>query len=235
MPEQAADPRDLILVAAADEPVELQLRAPPPRPRVQANDVLVQLANYRPAPTPEVPDAPALSPEEREAALDEILREIVAEMADASATVSSLFQDFTVRCRMRRVSDLPNLPEFRRRLAVVRAGVEPHVEGSPIWEAVLAAASGLPEDLHGVFLLLARTAIEGAPCPSDEELAQAYGTRSPGRARRTLTFLEERGVLVCRTDMRGARVIALPNLGLETAPGVVGPNLLSLRRSGRPA
>ena len=43
----------------------------------------------------------------------------------------------------------------------------------------------MPEDLHGVFLLLARTAIEGAPCPSDEELAQAYGTRSPGRVAKT--------------------------------------------------
>ncbi|HEY0353096.1 MAG TPA: ATP-binding protein [Enterovirga sp.] len=233
MPDQAADPRDLILVAAADEPAELQLRAPPPRPRVQANDVLVQLANYRPAPAPEIAEAPALSPEEREAALDAIMREIVAETEDASATIASLFQDFTVRCRMRRVPDLPNLPEFRRRLAVVRAGVEPHVEGSPVWDSVLAATTGLPEDLHGVFLLLARTAIEGAPCPTDEELAQAYGTRSPGRARRTLAFLEERGVLVCRTDIRGARIIALPNLGLETAPGTAGPGLVSLRRGGR--
>jgi hypothetical protein len=193
----------------------------------------VQLANYRPAPAPEIAEAPALSPEEREAALDAIMREIVAETADASTTIASLFQDFTVRCRMRRVPDLPNLPEFRRRLAVVRAGVEPHVEGSPVWDSVLAATTGLPEDLHGVFLLLARTAIEGAPCPTDEELAQAYGTRSPGRARRTLAFLEERGVLVCRTDIRGARIIALPNLGLETAPGTAGPGLVSLRRGGR--
>jgi hypothetical protein len=232
MPEQAADPRELILTRVEGEPDELPPRAIS-RPRVQPSDVLVQLAAYRPSPAPE-PEAPFLSAEERNAVLDGVMREIVAETDGTTATIAGLYQDFTLRCRARRVSDMPNLPDFRRRLAVARAGVEPETEGSPDWAAALAATAGLPEDLHGVFLLLARTAIEGAPCPSDDDLAQAYGTRSTGRARRMLTYLEERGAIVCRPDLRGGRIISLPNLGLETAPGATGAMPVSVRiRGGR--
>jgi hypothetical protein len=231
MPEQAADPRDLIMTKAEGEPTELPPRARPARPRVQPDDVLVQLANYRPAPAPE-PDAPALSPEEREEAIAAMMREIVAETDGSTATTATLYQDFTLRCRARRILDLPGLAEFRRRLAFARAGVEPELEDSPDWQAAVAATAGLPEDLHGVFLLLARTAIQGGACPSDDELAQAYGTRSTGRARRMLGYLEERGVLVCRTDIRGGRIIALPTLGLETQPGSTGAMGLSVRIRG---
>jgi hypothetical protein len=49
-----------------------------------------------------------------------------------------------------------------------------------------------------------------------------------------LTYLEERGVIVCRPDLRGARIISLPTLGLETAPGATGALTMSVRiRGGR--
>ena len=47
-----------------------------------------------------------------------------------------------------------------------------------------------------------------------------------------LAYLEERGVLVCRTDIRGGRIIALPTLGLETQPGSTGAMGLSVRIRG---
>ena len=62
----------------------------------------------------------------------------------------------------------------------------------------------------------------GAPCPSDATLARAYGSHSPRRARRLLTYFEERGLLVVRTDFHGHRVLAFPDLGCETAPGDPG-------------
>ena len=48
----------------------------------------------------------------------------------------------------------------------------------------------LPDDLQGVFMMIARAAKEGSPCPSDATIARAYGTHSLGRARRLLTYIE---------------------------------------------
>ncbi|MBO6508433.1 MAG: ATP-binding protein, partial [Roseibium sp.] len=51
------------------------------------------------------------------------------------------------------------------------------------------------------------------------EIATAYGTRSPGRARWLLSHMEERGFLVCATDLRGNRIVTLTDLGWRTEPG----------------
>jgi hypothetical protein len=67
--------------------------------------------------------------------------------------------------------------------------------------------------------MVAKAAVAGEPCPSDATLARAYGTHSPRRARRLLTFFEERGVTVIRTDFHGRRIVAFPDLGCETAAG----------------
>jgi hypothetical protein len=70
-----------------------------------------------------------------------------------------------------------------------------------------------------VFLMVALAAVTGAPCPSDATLARAYGTHSARRARRLLTYFEERDLIVVRTDFHNNRVVAFPDLGCETAPG----------------
>ena len=148
-----------------------------------------------------------------------VLRELLAEPGARTRTTAVLYQDFTGRIR-RFGGRPPTLPDFSRSVAVARAEAGQAIQDSPEWHKALACTSGLPEDLHGVFLLLARAAIEGAPCPSDEALAAVYGTTSLGRARRLLLYLEARGALVCRTDFRRRRVIVLPALGVETAPGL---------------
>ncbi|TXN20565.1 ATP-binding protein, partial [Methylobacterium sp. WL93] len=53
----------------------------------------------------------------------------------------------------------------------------------------------------------------------DAALARAIGSRSPGRARRLLGYMESRNAIVCRVDFSKNRIIALPALGCETAPG----------------
>ncbi len=111
------------------------------------------------------------------------------------------------------------LPEFKRRLAVARAEAGGAVADNSGWERAQGIAAGLPDDLAGLFLVVARAAIEGAPCPTDAMLAEAYGTSSGGRARRMLAYLEERGAIVTRKDLRGAPIIAVPDLGVETGPG----------------
>lgn len=90
---------------------------------------------------------------------------------------------------------------------------------SEAWTIALALSEGLPDDLQGVFLVVARAATNREPCPSDAALARVYGSHSPRRARRLLAYFEERGLLVVRTDFHGKRVLAFPDLGCETAPG----------------
>ena len=131
------------------------------------------------------------------------------------ARVAVLYQDFLVRCRIRRVpGEALALPAFRRKLAVVRAGVAEETAQSESWQTALALSTQLSDDVQGVFLVLARAAVEALPCPSDATLARAYGTTiRTGRARRLLTYFEERGLLVVRMDLRNQRIVAFPDLG----------------------
>jgi DNA helicase HerA-like ATPase len=221
--QQGEDARDLIFTAGADEVMRpvVQRRAPPPPPAPSTNDLLAQLARTRAAATPEPqPEVTEESKAEREAALDAILREILVDPEAAFRTVAVLYQDFLVRCRIHRVSGEPlNLPAFRRRLAVARAGVNTATAEGSEWDRAVAFAADLAEDIQGVYLILARAALEGSPCPPDGEIARACGSRSPGRARRLVAYMESRNIVVTRNDPRGLRIIALPDLGWETGPG----------------
>jgi hypothetical protein len=217
-PEEA---RELIL--AAPDPV-----APRPARRAPAappQDILAQLAqasaNARPATTRVAEPEP--SPEEvaeREARTRAILHDMLAEPDAAFRPIGVLYQDLLVRLRIHAVPGKPpELPAFRRMLAVARAGVPPEAANDPGWPEAAARADSLPEDTQGVFLLLAHAARQGLPCPSDAAIARAYGSRSAGRARRLLGWIEEQGLIVTRPAAGGRRVVALVGLAWETAPG----------------
>lgn len=223
LPEQPpADAADLIFTRGADEPPMFRPapRAPQPSPTA---DIMLELARSRPSlgPPPAV-DEPddGLTDRERKAAWQEIMGEILADPDAAYRTVAVLYQDFLVRCRIRRLTGAPpDLPAFRRLLAMVRAGIDPQSGDDSASARAIDMASRLSEDLQGIFLLIAQAAIAGRPCPGDAAIARAYGTQSLGRARRLITYLEECGLIVARTDFRGQRVIAVPDLAVETAPG----------------
>ncbi|WP_075217729.1 ATP-binding protein [Mongoliimonas terrestris] len=213
--QPAEDAADLIFRRQEGEVTPRAAAAP-----VSTADVLSQLARSRPEPAPP-PEAPDLfASVERDAAVDAVMTALLAEPDAAFQSVSILYQDFLVRCRIARVpGDPPDLPTFRRRLAIARAGVEQGTMESADWDQATLVAASLPEDIRGVFLLVARAALQKAPCPSDADIAKAYGTRSPARARRLLAYMEERGFLVCASDLRGNRLVMLPDLGWQTAPG----------------
>ncbi|GLK76319.1 ATP-binding protein [Methylopila jiangsuensis] len=186
-------------------------------------DVLAQLSRSREAAVAAAPEAPVdlFADAEREKTIAEIMTAIMAEPEAGFQPVSTLYQDFLVRCRIARLSgEPPDLPRFRRELAIAKAGVDEASVAASDWEQATLVAAALPEDVRGVFLLIAKAALQKAPCPSDSEIARAYGTRSPGRARRLLAYMEERGFLACAADMRGARIVMLPDLGWQTAPGM---------------
>ncbi|MFL6761829.1 MAG: helicase HerA domain-containing protein [Sphingomicrobium sp.] len=152
-----------------------------------------------------------------EQALSEILAEMAAEEGSTFQQTAVLYQDFSVRCRMRRIpANRLDLTSFRRRFAMAAAGITDLA--SHRWTDVLRIARGVPDDLLGPFLLLATAAQEGAPCPDDQMLARVYGTTSLGRIRRLIDHLERSGLIVVRTNYGGRRSVGIPDLGLSTAP-----------------
>lgn len=216
LPDAPVDAKELIFTKAP-EPAP-RVRRPPPPPPPSTTELLEQLVRTQ-TPQLRVDEAP-VDAAEREAALDGVIRELLEDRDASFRSVAVLYQDFLVRCRIRRVpGDVLALPAFRRKLAVVRAGVDADTAGSETWQHALSLSTQLADDVQGVFLVLARASLEGLPCPSDAALARAYGTHSTGRARRLLTYFEERGLLVVRMDLRNQRIVAFPDLGTETAPG----------------
>ena len=158
----------------------------------------------------------AKSDEETAEIIATVLGAIVDDPDSASRSGSILYQDFTVRCRMAGIPRAPlDLVDFTRRLSMARAGIFDGDDDS--WRPALDAARALPDDMLGPFLLIARAAREGTPCPSDEAIAASYGTASLGRARRLLQYIESRELIVSRVDLAGKRSIAIPRLGWSTA------------------
>lgn len=166
----------------------------------------------------EPPAEPSLfQQEETSAEVAAILAEMAEEPDCTFQPAAQLYQDFTVRCRMRRLGDVGvDLAAFRRRFAMALAGMPD--DDNPRWRDILSIARELPDDVLAPFLVLARAAAECAPCPDDDALAVVYGTRSPGRIRRLLEHLEKSGLIVVRTDYGGRRSVGIPSLGRTTAP-----------------
>lgn len=217
-PQTTADAaRDLVL-SSMPEPA----RAAPRRPASVAPDILSQLAQSRPVavhqPAEDVLDFEALIARQRQT--EDIMREMMAEPEASFRPAGVLYQDFLVRCRIRAVAGKPlDMLAFRQLLASAQAGVSGETVAHPQWRKASEIALTLPEDVQGVFLFLARAALAGDACPSDAAIARVYGTRSVGRARRLLGFLEEQGVIVCCPEPGARRSIAVAGLGWRTAPG----------------
>ncbi len=215
-PLPSAAPADLkdLLFAPVDPLPELDF-GPEPRARVVPVDDLIEDLG-RPAPVASTLAAVAdKTPEEVEAIVAQVMQAIVEDGEAALRPPAVLFQDFQVRCRM---ADLPRPPldlsVFVRRLSCARAGIFDLTDAD--WTAALDVASALPDDMLGAFLLVARAAREGEPCPSDARIAETYGTSSIGRVKRLITYIESRDLFVCRTDMTGKRSITIPRLGWTT-------------------
>ena len=151
------------------------------------------------------------------ATLASILGEMAANPDAAYQATPALYQDFTIRCRMRHLPGAAlNLDQFRRRFAMALAGfADPDDAGDRA--ELLAMAKSVSDDLLAPFLLLGRAVAEGRPCPDDDELARVYGTSSKGRIRRLLDHLERTGLIVVRTDFGGRRTVGIPGLGMTAS------------------
>lgn len=233
LPEAPVDAADLIFTMDPDEIARPVVRRPPPPPPPSTNELLAQVARTR---AEREPEPTSLFPEIDEAEREETIKSVMVElMSDPDAgfrNTALLYQDFLVRCRIRRVpGEPPALPAFKRLLAVARVAPDEETASSDGWQQALTLSETLTDDVQGVFLVLAQAALTGGPCPSDATIARLYGTHSTSRARRLLTWFEERGLIVIRTDFRNQRIAAFPDLGVETAPGDPnGPDVLADER-----
>jgi hypothetical protein len=202
--------------------------APPPPPApaltpVAAGELLRQISESDETAGPAIPlpretteaDAADIESADVDAVIAAALREMLADPDCAFHPEGFLYQDFSVRCRMQRLARVPlDLAAFRRRFALAKGGIfDP---GESRWHELLGAAARLPDDMLAPFVLIARAAAEGLPCPDDDELGRAYGTRSPGRVRRLVEYMERQGAVVVRSDFGGRRSIGIPELGLST-------------------
>src|SRR5262249_15307662 len=157
---------------------------------------------------------------ERRERVDRILRAVLATPDAGFRAIGVLYQEFVVRCRIEGLgAAVPDLNEFRRLLTRARAGLGADQADDGAWQDVTLRASLLPEDMQGVFLMLARAAKEGWPCPGDAAIARAYGSTSLRRAQRVLTYIEEQGLVVCQLDGAARRIVTLVELAWTTAPG----------------
>ncbi|MCP8893574.1 ATP-binding protein [Shinella daejeonensis] len=221
LPDKMDDVEDLIFTPDPEEfsrPVARRV-APAPRP---TTDILAELSRARPEQVTEPARAPAveISAEERESLIEQALAEVLDGPDAAFRSDAELFQDFLVRCRIRRVPGAPPaLPAFRRKVAIARSGVDAQTAATDSWKTALDLSGRVSEDLQGVFLLVAQAAVRGLSCPSDAMIARAYGTHSARRARRLLGYFEEQGLVVVHSDLAGHRIVAFPDLGCETLPG----------------
>jgi uncharacterized protein len=216
LPELDREDRQALLFDA------LEPEAPPPPPPIHEPEpvehLIARIEAADPNPPSAEPDEPA---EDIAPRIDAVLADMVADEDDARAP-GALYQDFVMRCRIRGLARPPLAPpEFARRLAFARSGLDSVTLADESWAGALRLAQGVPEDMLGVFAAIARAAKDTAPCPTDEDLAALYGTQSLGRLKRLLSYMEAKNYIALRVDLRGRRTAAIPQLGWTTAPEAV--------------
>lgn len=155
--------------------------------------------------------------EESRAAMVEIMNAMAQEDDCTFQSSTTLFQDFTIRCRMKGISVRGlDATMFRRGFAAALAGIDDPDDER--WMDLINLSKHVPDDALATFYVIARAAIDGKPCPDDMDLARIYGTSSPRRVQRLLDYLEKDGLIVVRTDFSGKRSVGLPDLGVTTSP-----------------
>jgi hypothetical protein len=232
LPEAALEDARAVILAPPPPETARPQRRPPPAPDLvgQLMAAKTTALDLRPEAAEQLPSAEEQAA--RRARLDRILRAILEEPDAGFRTIGVVYQEFVVRCRIEGLgSAVPDLGDFRRMLTLARAGLASDMAQDGAWADASVRAAVLPEDIQGVFMMLAHAAKEGSPCPSDAAIARAYGTHSLRRARGLLTYIEEQGLIVCQLDGAGRRTVTLVELAWATAPG--DPNALELSAEGR--
>ncbi|MEX6505180.1 DUF87 domain-containing protein [Jiella sp. M17.18] len=222
---------------AAARPAFAAPRPPAPQPSVPTSELLERVASGPSAGERAEPaeDDDPRSPEERAAAVNQIFAEMLEDPDAAFRPVPVLYQEFLTHCRLKRLRGAEtDMAAFRRRLSLARAGVSADTSDAE-WQMIMERSADLPEEMQGVFMMLARAARDAAECPSDEALARAYGSHSPSRGRFLLSFMAERGLITADQDFRGDRVVTIAGTDWRTKLPQVSLDSLDEARARRAA
>lgn len=226
LPETSRDALEELIFDPTAE--VLPMPASNPSRSIATADLMRRIETSKSIDMPPEPETDPRTEEERQELLDGIYAELLSDPEAAFRPVPLLYQDFQFHCRLRKLGGFgQDMSAFRRRLALARAGLSAE-SGDEAWQQVLEVSESLPEEMQGVFLLVARAAREQAVCPSDEALARAYGSHSPSRGRWLLTYMGEQGLIRSDADFRGNRTVSIAGVGWRTLPG--GP-----KAAGKPA
>ncbi|EJF74894.1 ATP-binding protein [Bartonella birtlesii] len=221
LPTERVDAKELVFTASPEEVLIPFKQSREPAQEKSIHEMLEEAVHKKQELLQENPNLfPELSVVERDGQVERVIREILDDPEAFYRSTAVLYQDFLVRCRIHGLSGDPlSLSQFRRKLAVAQACVDEETAMSENWKRLLQLSESLEDDVQGVFLNVAQAALGGKPCPSDAFLARLYGSHSLSRARRLLSYFEERGFIVIHTYLNGQRIIAFPDLGVKTAPG----------------
>jgi hypothetical protein len=217
LPSASPEKMEALLHAELVSAVSAKSEVPPPppaAPAATASEIAQRMEEFSHAevsPQSQSAEGPANGgPDAAEA----ILREMAGEPRSAFQSASALFQTFLMHCRKRQIASAAlDMSAFRRRFAMALAGLDRLEDGER--EAIMQLGASLDDDVLAPFLLIARSAAEGADSPDEDELSRVYGTSSPGRIRRLLEHLEKKGLIIVREDYGGGRTVSVP--GLEFA------------------
>ena len=143
--------------------------------------------------------------------VENVVRELVKSEDATFRQASVLFRDFAILCRQHGVASAHiDIARFRRLFAYEVGGLF-RLEGTAK-AAVEQMVASIDEDVLAPYLAMVVASALGETMPSEEDLAQLYGSSSPSRVRRMLDHLERGGLIVVREEFGGERTITVPDV-----------------------
>ncbi|MEM6584844.1 MAG: DUF87 domain-containing protein [Pseudomonadota bacterium] len=143
--------------------------------------------------------------------VEDVVRELAHSEDATFRQASVLFRDFAILCRQHGVASAHiDIARFRRLFAYEVGGLS-RLEGTAK-AAVEQMVANVDEDVLAPYLAMVVASALGEGMPSEEDLAQLYGSSSPSRVRRMLDHLERGGLIVVREEFGGERAITVPDV-----------------------
>ena len=152
-PSASSEELQAIVYAIPDEDVPTPAVYEPETPAEDSAALIERIEQFETGGDVEAETAHA-APETDNDDQAQLVADILAEMAsDPDAPyqpAATLYQDFTVRCRIQRMLRAPlDLPAFRRRFAMALAGISD--ENDTRWDGALRMGQRVPDDLLAPF------------------------------------------------------------------------------------
>ncbi|QNT79546.1 ATP-binding protein [Entomobacter blattae] len=163
---------------------------------------------------------PTMNADERlEKALEIVYAVLAERVGRDSLPLAEIYQAFSQKWRVAGLGKQGlSIAELRGLVVLANTKTDSAFLQDSDWLTAQSMAKELPDDIQGVFLLIACTAIRKQPAPTEKQVAYIYGTASLARARRQIEYLEEKNfIVICYEEQGRKEKIAIPGTNWETA------------------